>query len=236
MAQPTHYQTLEVHETATQAEIKQAYRRLAKQFHPDSQTETASHERIARINNAYEVIGDPSRRVMYDQERQGLFSANAEDSATQRARRTADMQDLYRKQRQAHQSSEAQVGAWLKLVYAPVDRLIAKVMSPLKTEIRKLSADPFDDDLMEGFQGYLEQCRTWLEQARDRFQSMANPANTAGVAAAIYHCLGQLEDGVEEMERFTLSYEESYLHTGEELFRIARQLRQEAKERVKRVV
>jgi molecular chaperone DnaJ len=235
MAQPTHYQTLEVHETATQAEIKRAYRRLAKQFHPDSQTETASHERIARINNAYEVIGDPSRRVMYDQERQGLSGASVEDSAAQRAKRTADMQDIYRKQRQAHQSSEAQVDAWLKLVYAPVDRLMAKVMSPLKAEIRKLSADPFDDDLMEGFQAYLDQCRTWLEQARDRFQSMANPANTAGVAADIYHCLGQLEDGVEEMERFTVSYEESYLHTGQELFRIARQLRQEAKERVKRL-
>jgi len=37
------------------------------------------------------------------------------------------------------------------------------------------------------------------------------------------------------MERFTVSYEESYLHTGQELFRIARQLRQEAKERVKRL-
>jgi len=235
MAQPTHYQILEVHETATQAEIKRAYRRLAKQFHPDSQTETASHERIARINNAYEVIGDPSRRVMYDQERQGLSGASVEDSAAQRAKRTADMQDIYRKQRQAHQSSEAQVDAWLKLVYAPVDRLMAKVMSPLKAEIRKLSADPFDDDLMEGFQAYLDQCRTWLKQARNRFQSMANPVNTAGVAADIYHCLGQLEDGVEEMERFTVSYEESYLHTGQELFRIARQLRQEAKERVKRL-
>jgi molecular chaperone DnaJ len=108
-------------------------------------------------------------------------------------------------------------------------------MSPLKAEIRKLSADPFDDDLMEGFQAYLDQCRTWLKQARNRFQSMANPVNTAGVAADIYHCLGQLEDGVEEMERFTVSYEESYLHTGQELFRIARQLRQEAKERVKRL-
>ncbi len=236
MAQPTHYQTLEVHETATQAEIKRAYRRLAKQFHPDSQTESASHERIARINTAYEVIGDPSRRVMYDQERRGLSSVSVEDSAAQRAKRTADMQDLYRQQRQAHQSSEAQVDAWLKLVYAPVDRLMAKVMSPLKAEIRKLSADPFDDELMAGFQAYLDQCHTWLEQARARFQAMANPASTAGVAADVYHCLGQLEDGVEEMERFTVSYEESYLHTGEELFRIARQLRQEAKERVKRLV
>jgi molecular chaperone DnaJ len=233
MAKETHYQILEVAETATQAEIKQAYRRLAKQFHPDSQTEAASHEQIARINTAYEVIGDPSRRSHYDQQRQGISSSDPQASATHRGQRTADMQDLYRQQRRATQSSEVQVDAWLKLVYGPVDRLIAKIMSPLKGEIRKLSADPFDDELMEGFQGYLDQCRVWLEQAQTKFQSMANPASTAGVAADLYHCLSQLEDGIDEIERFTFSYEESYLHTGQELYRIARQLRQEAKERVK---
>jgi molecular chaperone DnaJ len=233
MAQQTHYQILEVHETATQAEIKRAYRRLAKQFHPDSQAESASHDHIARINSAYEVIGDPSRRRMYDRERQGVVIANPEATAQQRTQRTANMQAAYRRHRQASQSSEAQEDAWLKLVYAPVDRLIAKIMSPLKAEIRKLSADPFDDDLMAAFQAYLEQCGTWLEQAKTKFQSMANPASTAGVAADLYHCLGQLEDGLEEMERFTYSYEPSYLHTGQELFRMARQQRQDAKERVK---
>jgi molecular chaperone DnaJ len=146
------------------------------------------------------------------------------------------MQAAYRRHRQASQSSEAQEDAWLKLVYAPVDRLIAKIMSPLKAEIRKLSADPFDDDLMAAFQAYLEQCGTWLEQAKTKFQSMANPASTAGIAADLYHCLGQLEDGLEEMERFTYSYETSYLHTGQELFRMARQQRQDAKERVKHLV
>jgi molecular chaperone DnaJ len=65
---------------------------------------------------------------------------------------------------------------------------------------------------------------------------MANPASTAGVAADIYHCLGLLEDGLDELERFTMSYEESYIHTGTELFRRVKQLRLEAKERVKGLV
>ncbi|QQE64701.1 molecular chaperone DnaJ [Leptolyngbya sp. BL0902] len=235
MAEQTHYQILEVHETATQAEIKRAYRRLAKQFHPDRQTEAASHDHIARINNAYEVIGDPARRVRYDQERQGVAVANPEVAAQQRTRRTADMQAAYRRHRQASQSSEAREDAWLKLVYGPVDRLTGKIISPLKAEVRQLSADPFDDDLMAAFQAYLEQCNTWLEQAKTKFQSMANPASAAGVAADLYHCLGQIEDGLEEIERFTYSYEPSYLHTGQELFRMARQLRQDAKDRVKRL-
>lgn len=235
MEQQTHYHILEVDETATQAEIKQAYRRLAKQFHPDSRTAWASHDHIARINNAYEVIGNPARRLRYDRERQGMAGASREEVAQQRTQRTANMQEAYRRHRQARQSSEVQEDAWLKLVYGPVDRLIGKIISPLKTEVRHLSADPFDDDLMEAFQGYLDQCNTWLEQAKTTFQSMANPSSTAGVAADLYHCLGQLEDGLEEIERFTYSYEPSYLHTGQELFRMARQLRQDAKERVKQL-
>jgi molecular chaperone DnaJ len=235
MAQETHYEILEVEATATQAEIKRAYRRLAKLFHPDSRTQAASHDQISRINTAYEVIGDPNRRILYDRELRGISTASPEASATHRARRTADMQESYRRQRQASQSSDAQVDAWLKLVYVPVDRLMAKIMSPLKKELRALSADPFDDELMAGFQDYLEDCRSWLEQAREKFQSMANPSVAANVAAALYHCLGQLEDGIDEMERFTCCYEESYIHTGQELFRISHQLRQEAKARVKRL-
>ncbi|MFQ4135158.1 J domain-containing protein [Nodosilinea sp. PGN35] len=236
MTNETHYQTLDVHESATQAEIKRAYRRLAKQYHPDSKSDQASHDRIARLNSAYEVIGDPSRRTVYDQQRQGFVAADPVASAASRTQRAADAQEAYRYARQATQSSEAREDAWLKLVYGPVDRLLGKIMSPLRTEIRKLSADPFDDELMEGFMAYLEQGRAWLGQAQGKFQSMANPASTAGVAADIYHCLGLLEDGLDELERFTMSYEESYLHTGTELFRRVKQLRAEAKERVKRLV
>ncbi len=235
-ADETHYQTLDVHETATQAEIKRAYRRLAKHYHPDSKSDQASHDRIARLNIAYEVIGDPLRRTVYDQQRQGLVAADPVESAANRAKRAAEAQAVYRSVRKATQSSEAREDAWLKLVYGPVDRLLGKIMSPLRTEIRKLSADPFDDELMEGFMAYLEQGRTWLGQAQEKFNSMANPASTAGVAADIYHCLGLLEDGLDELERFTMSYEESYIHTGAELFRRVKQLRAEAKERLKQLV
>lgn len=235
MAEETHYQILEIPETATQAEIKRSYRRLAKLFHPDSR-QTSGHERIAQINQAYEVLGDPQRRSTYDQQRQGGWGQSPVADATERQQRTADVQQHYRRQRQASQDSDVHVDLWLRQVYNPVDRLIAKILSPLKGEVRTLSADPFDDELMEGFQTYLEDCRTWLDQAKGKFQSMPNPATAAGVAANLYYCLNQLEDGIEEMERFTYSYEESYLHTGQELFRISTQLRREAKAGLKEVV
>ncbi|HEY9889333.1 MAG TPA: DnaJ domain-containing protein, partial [Candidatus Obscuribacterales bacterium] len=64
-----YYQTLELTEAATQQEIKQAYRRLAKQLHPDTQTQRSDHEGIQRINAAYEVLGDPQARSHYDRQR-----------------------------------------------------------------------------------------------------------------------------------------------------------------------
>ena len=51
-----YYKTLDVNPTATQGQIRQAYRHLVKLFHPDTHTEVADHERIISINEAYEVL------------------------------------------------------------------------------------------------------------------------------------------------------------------------------------
>ncbi|MEO0537278.1 MAG: DnaJ domain-containing protein [Cyanobacteria bacterium P01_A01_bin.123] len=233
----SHYHTLDVSETATQAEIKQAYRRLVKKFHPDSRHVAAGHEQITQINAAYEILGDPQNRSRYDQERQYFSAADAvsfvETDARDRQQRTVDSQNHYRQRRKTQKNADIHIEQWLKHVYSPIDRLMGKILSPLKTELRSLSADPFDDELMEGFQAYLENCRSWLEHAQGLFKSMASPANAAGVAMDLYHCLNQLEDGIDEMERFTYSYEESYLHTGQELFRLVTQLRKAVKAEVR---
>ena len=219
------YKVLELSETATQADIKRAYRRLAKQHHPDSSDRNTDHSRITEINAAYEILGDPSRRATYDRQRQG-----------NRSQRVQDMQAHYQQRREAHQASEDSLARWIRSVYNPIDRLIGKIISPLKAEIRSLSADPFDDELMETFQAYLEQCRDLLEKAKQKFKSMPNPSQTAAAAANLYYCLNQLEDGIEEIERFTYTYDDSYLHTGQELFRISKQLRREAKADMKAVL
>ena len=68
MVTGNYYKTLNVNPTATQGQIKQAYRRLVKLFHPDANTKIADHDRIISINQAYEVLGDPQRRKSYDRE------------------------------------------------------------------------------------------------------------------------------------------------------------------------
>jgi molecular chaperone DnaJ len=238
MIETDHYIVLGVLDTATQKEIKQAYRQLAKQHHPDSRQTGDSHDAIAQINAAYEVLGDPQRRSQYDQQRRYLRQAQAaglevEPDRRTRHERTVEVHNYYRQRRQAAQTADWQQQQWMKQVYNPVDRLMGKILNPLKAQVRALSADPFDDQLMTDFQGYLEDCREALDQAQQKFKSMPNPSPAAGIAAHLYYCMNHLEDGLEEMERFTYTYDEGYLHTGQELFRISQQLRREASAAVK---
>jgi molecular chaperone DnaJ len=230
MPTSNHYRTLNVSPNATQEEIKRAYRRLAKKFHPDANRETSNHEKIASVNAAYEVLGDPENRRSYDQQlqyRSQLESAGFTVDETTREQRTAAAQARYRKQQTSQQADE-QLRLWLNRVYTPVSRLIQQILKPLNDQIDNLSADPFDDELMEEFQEYLEDCRDLLSRAEATFRSLPNPPSVAGVAASLYYCLNQISDGIEQLEFYTLNYDEHYLHTGQELFRIAKGLRREA--------
>jgi curved DNA-binding protein CbpA len=63
-----YYQTLGVSKTASDKEIKQAYRKLARKHHPDVNPGDKSAEaRFKEINEAYEVLGDPDKRKKYDE-------------------------------------------------------------------------------------------------------------------------------------------------------------------------
>src|SRR5512135_1314291 len=63
-----YYATLGVGKNASEKEIKQAYRKLARKFHPDvNPGNKAAEARFKEINEAYEVLGDPAKRPKYDQ-------------------------------------------------------------------------------------------------------------------------------------------------------------------------
>lgn len=60
------YSILGVSATATDHEIRSAYRRLVKQYHPDKNNSAEAHERIVLINEAYDILSDSTRRRQYD--------------------------------------------------------------------------------------------------------------------------------------------------------------------------
>lgn len=60
------YEVLGVARTASDAEIKRAFRKLAQQWHPDVNKEPDADARFKEVNEAYQVLGDPQRRQQYD--------------------------------------------------------------------------------------------------------------------------------------------------------------------------
>jgi curved DNA-binding protein len=62
-----YYATLGVEPTAGDAEIKTAYRRLARKYHPDVSKEAGAEEKFKAVNEAYEALRDPQKRAAYDQ-------------------------------------------------------------------------------------------------------------------------------------------------------------------------
>ena len=73
-----YYDALGVKSDASEAEIKSAYRRLARKYHPDVSKESGAEEKFKAVNEAYEALKEPSRRKAYDQLRAGGYRGGDE--------------------------------------------------------------------------------------------------------------------------------------------------------------
>lgn len=67
------YETLEVSDNATPDEIKKAYRRLARKYHPDVNKDPKAEEKFKEINAAYEVLSNAEKKQQYDQFGDSMF-------------------------------------------------------------------------------------------------------------------------------------------------------------------
>ncbi len=98
------YELLGVQRSASQREIKSAYRRLARKYHPDVNPDPASVQKFATVTDAYHVLVDPQRRKIYD-----IEGVTLERSAAQQEQQSA------RAARRAYYQAQADkaVNEWL---------------------------------------------------------------------------------------------------------------------------
>lgn len=92
------YKTLEISENATEAEIKKAYRKLARQYHPDINKEAGAEDKFKEINAAYEILSDKEKKAQYDRAGDGMFGGqNFHDfSRSHGGGGSADLDDILR--------------------------------------------------------------------------------------------------------------------------------------------
>ena len=113
----------------------------------------------------------------------------------------------------------------MQAVYGPIDRLLGQVINPFAAQLKELSADPYDDQLMEVFCDYLELSQQKMLKVETLYRSSAAPLGLQQFSLDLYHCLSQVKDALVDLERYTMGYVDSYLRDGRELLREAKRLR-----------
>ena len=138
------YEELGLKENATKSEIKSSYRSLVKQHHPDAGGEK---DRFLAIQKAWETLNDSSKKEQYDKT---LFSSEQFSISTDE-----NWEVKINKKKYSSTIKDNEVKNWIKNIYIPTNRSLSQIIKPLSQEIKELSADPYDEELMDKFCGYI---------------------------------------------------------------------------------
>ena len=199
------YQILKVHPSAKLEEIKKAYRKLVKIHHPDKGGDSAV---MLEVNSAWEILKKKHKDL-------NLNKVNNSKLYTQ---------NEYKRETNNHSKPE-DLKKWFQNIYLPIDKLLGQIINPLGSKIRDLSADPYDEILMDSFCLYLEQSKNKITKIKEIYTSFACPSIIRDFSLDLYHCLSHVEDGINELERFTMGYVDNYLHDGKAMIAIAKKKR-----------
>jgi curved DNA-binding protein len=90
------YETLGLSSSASESEIKKAYRKLARQYHPDVNKDAGAEEKFKEINAAYEVLSDKEKRAKYDQFGDSMFGGQNFHDFAQGQGQGVDLDDILR--------------------------------------------------------------------------------------------------------------------------------------------
>ncbi len=199
------YQILKVHPNAKLEEIKKAYRKLVKIHHPDKGGDSAV---MLEVNSAWETLKKKHKDL-------NLNKVN--NSKVYK-------QNEYKRETNNYSKSE-DIKKWFQSIYLPIDKLLGQIINPLGSKIRDLSADPYDQLLMDSFCLYLKESKNKITRIKKIYTSFGSPSIIRDFSLDLYHCLSHVEDGINELERYTMGYVDNYLHDGKAMITIAKKKR-----------
>ena len=121
-------------------------------------------------------------------------------------------------------SKDADIKLWIKNIFNPINKSINEITKPLNNEIKKLSADPYDEVLMDAFCNYISQSKKKIEKVSLRYKSIAVPQSISSIGLDLYHCFSQVQDALDELDRYTQGYVDDYLFDGKEMMKEAKRI------------
>ena len=199
------YQILKVHPSAKLEEIKKAYRELVKIHHPDKGGDAKV---ILEINAAWEILKTNHKDIKLNKfNNSTVYRENEYKKGTTNFSKSEDIKN------------------WFKNIYQPIDKLLGQIINPLSSKIKDLSADPYDQLLMDSFCKYLEESKAKINKIKIIYTSISCPFIIRDFSLDLYHCLSQVEDGLNELERYTMGYVDNYIHDGKSMIREAKKKR-----------
>ena len=199
------YKILKVHPSEKLENIKKAYRELVKIHHPDKGGDAKV---ILEINAAWEILKKEHKDI-------NVNTFNNSKVYNQKE---------YKKESSNYSNSE-DIKNWFQHIYLPIDKLLGQIINPLSSKIKKLSADPYDQLLMDEFCLYLDKSKNKISKSKIIYTSFASAYIIRNFSLDLYHCLSQVEDGVNELERYTMGYVDNYLHDGKSMIAEAKKKR-----------
>lgn len=205
-----HYQVLGVDSHVSPDEIKRAYRKLAKEQHPDATApgtdeHLAATEEMMKINEAYATLMDDAKRRDYD------YKIGVGKTIFIQPVFTSEAEDIQREK-------------FLRKVFFPARTQIVKVLNSYGKHLRELSADPYDDELHDNFQKYVDQIEVTLRNGSEAFAENETPRSLQGAVLMMKNAIAQAADGLEELRYFCMNYDHNHLTMAETLFRISHDL------------
>jgi len=207
------YKELGLKENATQSEIKSSYRRLVKKHHPDAGGEK---DRFLAIQDAWETLNDPFKKEQYDK---NLFSLQQSSNF-----KDQNWEDNVNTKKYSSKVKDNEVKNWIKNIYNPINRFISQIIKPLSQEIKELSADPYDEELMDNFCKYIALSQKKIEKVDKLYKSISVPRSISSLGLDLYHCFSQVKDALSELDKYTQGYVDDYLFDGKEMMKEAKRI------------